>query len=183
MVTQSVEVELESDLRIEQALLRALRENLLVLQELSSRYSVSLNPGERECCVAGNNPVAVAELLIPEMGTLAQEQLRVVLLNDCLRVLGIRVVAMGTLNAAFVCLADVFRPALLENAPHIILAHNHPSGSSDVSALDIGVTKQLLKAGKLLGVGVVDHIIVAGKGFVSMRQTHPKLKWAETGAP
>ena len=69
-------------------------------------------------------------------------------------------------NAADV---EVFKPAVLLSAASIVLVHNHPSGDPEPSEEDISITKRLVQAGDLLGVGVLDHVIVASRGIVSFR--------------
>ena len=67
------------------------------------------------------------------------------------------------------------KTALIANSYAIIVAHNHPGGSLKPSSEDLETTEQLIKAGKLLGVSVLDHVIVASSGFISLRQEHPDL--------
>ena len=94
-------------------------------------------------------------------------------------VIGYQLVSKGTLTASLVHPREVFKAALLSNAFGIIVAHNHPGGSMTPSPEDITTTKQLVKAGKLLGVVVVDHIIVSINGITSIRETHAGL-WGST---
>ncbi|MBX3150372.1 hypothetical protein KF728_09510 [Candidatus Obscuribacterales bacterium] len=94
-------------------------------------------------------------------------------------IIGYQVVSQGTLTASLVHPREVFKSAFLSNANSIIVAHNHPAGSLTASAEDLETTRQLLKAGKLLGVPVVDHIIVSFKGECSIRETYPHL-WLES---
>jgi DNA repair protein RadC len=69
----------------------------------------------------------------------------------------------------------VFKAALISNCYAIIVAHNHPAGSMEASSEDISTTKQLIKAGKIMGVSVIDHIIVSSNGLTSLRETMPEL--------
>lgn len=71
------------------------------------------------------------------------------------------IVSMGTLNESLVHPREVFEQAIKNNAASVILAHNHPSGNVESSQDDIDMTKKLIKAGKLLGIEVTDHVIVA----------------------
>jgi DNA repair protein RadC len=64
----------------------------------------------------------------------------------------------------------VFRPAVLAAAASIIVAHNHPSGDPEPSEEDISITRRLVQVGELLGIGVLDHIIIASRGVVSLRE-------------
>ena len=92
--------------------------------------------------------------------------------------LSVEVVAMGTLNATLVHPREVFKGALLANAASVVIAHNHPSGNTAPSPEDLALTRQLLKAGELLGVPVDDHIIV-GDTAASLRET--TRLWADAG--
>jgi DNA repair protein RadC len=92
------------------------------------------------------------------------------LLDGRHRVLREEVVSQGTLTASLVHPREVFRPALRESAAALILVHNHPSGDPTPSAEDREVTLRLVRAGELLGVRVIDHVIVAERGFCSLKE-------------
>jgi DNA repair protein RadC len=77
-------------------------------------------------------------------------------------------ISEGTLDASIVHPRDVFREAILETASGILLIHNHPSGNSSPSEEDLRITKQLVEAGRLLGIKVYDHIILAGEDYRSL---------------
>lgn len=94
------------------------------------------------------------------------------------QVIGYHEVSKGILSASLVHPREVFKAALLSNAFAIIVAHNHPSGSVEASREDIETTKQLIQAGKIMGVSVVDHCIVSSEGMCSLRETEPQL-WYE----
>ena len=94
------------------------------------------------------------------------------------QVIGYHEVSKGTLNASLVHPREVFKAALLSNAFAIIVAHNHPSGSVSASREDIETTKQLIKAGRLLGISVIDHCIVSSESMNSLRETECYL-WDE----
>jgi len=115
------------------------------------------------------SPEDVANLLVGEMGLLDQEHLRVVLLNTRNQVLGTQEVYRGSVHTAVVRIGELFREALRQNAPCIILVHNHPSGDPTPSAEDIAMTKQAIAAGELLDIDVLDHVIVAHARFASMK--------------
>ena len=87
------------------------------------------------------------------------------------RVIGIHTVSIGTLNASLVSAREVFKAAILCNAASIILAHNHPSGDLTPSPEDLQVTDVLKKAGSLLDIEVLDHVIVGEQGsHVSLKR-------------
>ena len=91
------------------------------------------------------------------------------------QVIGYHIVSHGTVTMSLVHPREVFKAALLANSHGMIVAHNHPAGSLDPSNEDIAVTKQLIKAGALMGVNVLDHIIVSSNGLCSLRETLPHL--------
>ena len=129
------------------ALLDALRSNLNLLGELAMRYQVETQP-ERP---SGDLPVIscpddVRRLLGPEMAPLAQEQLRVLLLDTKNHVVGQRVIYQGNVSSAIVRTAEVFRPAVIEAVPGIIVSHNHPSGDPTPSPEDASLTRELDQA-------------------------------------
>ena len=109
------------------ALLEALRANLHVLGELAVRYEVETRPQRSDDAPAIGSPQDVQRLLGPEMGALAQEQVRVLLLDRKNRVVAQRVVYQGNAFSSVVRPAEVLRPAVIAAVPNIIVAHNHPS--------------------------------------------------------
>lgn len=94
-------------------------------------------------------------------------------LNARNEVTGYHIVSHGTVSASLVHPREVFKAAILANAYAIIVAHNHPGGSLTPSREDLETTDQLIKAGKLLGITVVDHVIVAVSGIYSIREHRP----------
>lgn len=104
------------------------------------------------------------------MANYKQEVFRVLLLTTRHHVFRRVTVGKGTLNASLVHPRDVFRAAIRLNASAVILVHNHPSGVPEPSADDKELTVRLDKAGDLLGVKVLDHIVVARGGYVSFRE-------------
>jgi DNA repair protein RadC len=91
------------------------------------------------------------------------------------QVIGYHIVSHGTLTASLVHPREVFKAALLANSNGLIVAHNHPAGSLTPSPEDVEVTKQLIKAGNILGVKIVDHIIVSSNGSQSLRELRSDL--------
>lgn len=134
--------------------------------ELGRRLSVSVSAEER---TQVSSPEQVAALVQTEMSLLPQESLRVVLLNTKNGVVGIREVYRGTVNSAQVRPAEVFREAVRETCLAIIVVHNHPSGDPTPSPDDIAVTRDLAAAGELLEIEVLDHLVIGGGRFVSMK--------------
>ncbi|MFZ0544147.1 MAG: DNA repair protein RadC [Candidatus Promineifilaceae bacterium] len=134
--------------------------------ELGRRLLASM-PEERPQVTT---PADAANLLMSEMTFLEQEHLRVVLLDTRNRVLSIPTVYIGSLNTSVVRVGELFRPAIRNNAAAVIVAHNHPSGDPAPSPEDINVTRQIVKAGKLLDIDILDHIIIGRQRFVSLKE-------------
>ena len=76
---------------------------------------------------------------------------------------------IGSLNASIVHPREVFRPAILASAASIIVAHNHPSGDPEPSEEDLSITRRLAEVGELLGIGLLDHVVIARRGVTSLR--------------
>lgn len=114
-------------------------------------------------------PRDVGERLVPLMGVLEREELRVVLMNTRNVVLRLVTVYQGNVSSSLVRIAELFRDAVRLNASGVILIHNHPSGDPTPSPDDLRLTAEALAAGRLLDIQLLDHLIVAGDGFVSMR--------------
>jgi DNA repair protein RadC len=98
------------------------------------------------------------------------ETLVVLILNTRRRCVGHVIVSTGTLDTILVHPREVFRPALVANASALILMHNHPSGESAPSEADVKVTRELIRAGQILRVEVLDHIVVGRDEFKSLRE-------------
>ncbi|MFP6638924.1 MAG: DNA repair protein RadC [Myxococcota bacterium] len=99
-----------------------------------------------------------------------QEHFMVLMLDGRHRVMRESQVSQGTLNASLVHPREVFRSAVRESAAALVLVHNHPSGDPTPSGEDFEVTRRLVEAGELLGIRVVDHVVVAERGFYSFRE-------------
>jgi DNA repair protein RadC len=136
--------------------------------ELGRRLA-TMRPEERPVI---KSPRDVFHLVHSEMALLQQEHLRIVLLNSKNHVLAIREVYRGTLNSSSVRIAELFREAIRANCASLIIVHNHPSGDPTPSPEDIRVTAEAVKAGQLLDIEVLDHLIVgAGQDrFISLKE-------------
>jgi len=108
--------------------------------------------------------------LMRDMGILTQEHVRVMLLDSSKRLITTKTLYIGTVNTAVIRVAEVFREAVLRNSPSIILIHNHPSGDKSPSPEDINLTRALVSAGKIMDIQVMDHIIIAGHEWTSLRE-------------
>jgi DNA repair protein RadC len=116
------------------------------------------------------SPEDVFALVGAEMALLEQEHLRVILLNTRNQVTAVRDVNKGNVHSAVVRVAEIFKDAVRENAPNIILVHNHPSGDPSPSPDDAALTKQVEEAGRLLGIEVLDHVVIGRSGPASLRE-------------
>lgn len=113
-----------------------------------------------------NTPIrtpADARAALPNLAMFAQEAFAVLTLNRKNRLLGRHVVTLGLADASLVHPREVFRQAILDNACSIVLAHNHPSGDPTPSAEDVRITRQLVDAGRIIGIQVIDHVVI-GRG-------------------
>ncbi len=99
-----------------------------------------------------------------------RERFVVFWLSSSNKVLGFEIVTEGLLNSSLVHPREVFRGAILTTAASIIIAHNHPSDNPEPSREDIAITKQIVEAGKIIGIPVHDHIIFAGETYTSMTE-------------
>lgn len=108
------------------------------------------------------------------MAYLDHEQLRVILLDAKNQVVENIPLYRGTINSSVLRAAEIFRLALVRNCPGIIVCHNHPSGEPEPSPEDIAVTEQLVQAGKVLDVELVDHLVIGDHRFVSLKE---RLRW------
>lgn len=134
--------------------------------EIANRL-VALGPEQRPRI---SSPADAARLLMFEMAYLAQEQLRVLCLDTKNHVIAQSVVYQGTVNSSAVRVAEVFRPAISRTCPSVIVAHNHPSGDATPSPEDVRTTEQLRKAGELLDIELLDHIVIGRNQFVSLKE-------------
>lgn len=116
------------------------------------------------------SPLDAANLLMLEMGSLEQENLRTLLLDTKNRVLASPTIYIGNVNSSIIRVSEVFREAIRENATAMIVAHNHPSGDPTPSPEDVSVTRSIVEAGSLLGIDVLDHIVIGHQRFVSLKE-------------
>jgi DNA repair protein RadC len=117
-----------------------------------------------------SSPADAANLLMSDMALLEQEHLRLVLLDTRNHVLATPNVYVGSLNTSVIRVGELFRHAIKENAAAMIVAHNHPSGDPSPSPEDVRVTKQIVSAGQLLDVEVLDHLVIGHGRFVSLKE-------------
>ena len=112
-----------------------------------------------------------AARLLSDMARLEQEEMRTLLLDTKNRVLARPRVYQGSVHTTVVRIGELFRDAVRHNATGIILAHNHPSGDPTPSPEDAAITREIVKAGALLDVEVLDHLVIGAQGkFVSLKE-------------
>ena len=117
-----------------------------------------------------NSPEDVADLYKYDLAEMEQEVLIVILLDTRNHVLEKVEIYRGSVNSSQVRVAEIFTPAVRRNATSLIVVHNHPSGDPTPSPDDVSMTRAIIQAGKLLDIDVLDHIVIARNGFVSLKQ-------------
>jgi len=142
----------------------------------AARIKAALELGRRMCLeipeerLMIRSPTDIATLLMADMGHLEQEHFRVMLLNTRNGLLHQYDAYVGSLNSSHIRVADVFREAVRWSAAGMIVAHNHPSGDPTPSPEDVQVTRNLVQAGSLMDIELLDHVIVGHQRFVSLRE-------------
>jgi len=116
------------------------------------------------------SPGDAAALLLPELSGREQEHFWVLFLDTRNRVHGSEALYKGSINQSQVRVGEVFREAVRRNCAAIIVAHNHPSGDPSPSPEDVAVTRDLVAAGSLLGIEVLDHLVIGQQRWVSLRE-------------
>lgn len=104
------------------------------------------------------------------MGNLQKEQLRGLYLNSRFQIIHEEIISIGSLTANIVHPREVFQPAVEYGAAAVVIAHNHPSGVAEPTEDDYLVTNQLVKAGEVLGIELLDHLVISGGAFVSCKE-------------
>ncbi len=120
------------------------------------------------------SPADAANLVMPEMMYLDHEQMRILILDTKNQVMENVSRYQGTVNSSVLRAAEIYRQAIIRNCPAVIICHNHPSGDPTPSPEDIQVTEQLVEAGKLLDIELVDHLVIGSHRFVSLKE---RLRW------
>ena len=115
-------------------------------------------------------PEDVARYASPILRFGQKEHFLVMLLDVRNRVLAMPTISIGSLTASVAHPREIFREAIRYSAANMILIHNHPSGDPTPSREDVQITKQMMKAGEIMGIPVLDHVIIAGDGFLSLKE-------------
>ena len=123
-----------------------------------------------------DRPKTIANWIQLEIGDSEQEHFVAIYLDKQNNLIDHKILFTGTLDRSVVHPRDIFREAVKVSASRIILAHNHPSGSISPSQADIETTEALIEAGKMMGIFILDHLIVArGGGYSSIREYRPDM--------
>jgi len=145
--------------------------------QTAARLKASLAVGQRMVSdevierVVITSPADAANLVMYDMGTLPEEHLRVIVLNTRNHVIEIVPLYKGSVNSSQVRVAEVFKSAIARQASAIILTHNHPSGDITPSPDDVALTRAIVQAGKMLDIGVLDHLVIGSGGkFTSLKE-------------
>ncbi len=118
-----------------------------------------------------DDPAVAAAILSHDLMWQSQERFAVLLLDIKHRLVGTRVITIGTATETLAHPRDIFREVIRQGAVRAIIAHNHPSGNVEPSPEDIALTRQLLAGGQLLGIPLLDHLILGNGDHRSLRQT------------
>lgn len=116
------------------------------------------------------SPEDVATLVMADMALLEQEHFRTLLLDAKNRVQSVQTIYVGKLDGVNIRVGDVFREAVRRNAAAMVVVHNHPSGDPTPSPEDVRVTEQMVQAGRLLGIDVLDHLVIGRGRYVSLKE-------------
>lgn len=141
---------------------------ILAVFELAKRYMCESAFGD---CIKLGSPERVYEYLYPKAMGHKKEMFFLLMLDTKNCLIKEEVVSTGSLNANIVHPREVFKPAIVNSAAAIVVAHNHPSGDTSPSHNDMGITKKLVETGKMIGIEVLDHMIIGGTGgYLSMKE-------------
>lgn len=147
------------------------KKNLAVhsrISELQAELAVLYaTPGDR---VTVHSPMDAAQIVMYDMSALTVEELWIINLNTRNGLIAVRKIYRGSTNSSQVHIGNLFRLAIIDNAQGVIVVHNHPSGDPSPSPDDTMVTRALVQAGKLLDIPILDHLVIAGGRFVSMKE-------------
>jgi DNA repair protein RadC len=154
-----------SDLMNEPGLGQAKAAEIRAVFQLAARIQ-ALEVGEKAVI---RSPQDVYALLGVEMAAFEQEHMRVLLINTRNQVLGVHEVYVGNVSSALVRTAEVFRDGVRQNAPSLIVVHNHPSGDPAPSPDDVSLTKQLIAAGQVLDIELLDHVVIGQGRYASLK--------------
>lgn len=140
---------------------------ILAALELGKRV-LAVAPAEKTII---DDPAVAAAVLSADLMWQTQERFAIVLLDVKHRLLGTRIISVGTATETLAHPREIFREVIRQGGVRTVVAHNHPSGNVDPSPEDIALTRQLLQGGQILGVPLLDHLILGNGNYASLRQT------------
>ena len=120
--------------------------------------------------VNANSPQAIAAEFKEDFDNLDREHFKIIHLNTKNNIIGVETISIGSLNSSIVHPREVFKSAIIKSSASIICLHNHPSGDTKPSRADIDITQRLIKAGEIIGIKVLDHLIIGEDNYLSMKE-------------
>lgn len=141
--------------------------------QLKACFEISLrlqSPASSSNKIIIKSPKDIFKILKPKIGHFTKEHFIVISCDTRNGIIAMDTVSIGILNASLLHPREVFETAIRRHAATIVLVHNHPSGNPDPSDADIDITRKMHQAGEIIGIGVMDHIIVAKDSFSSLRE-------------
>ena len=138
------------------------------LAELSRRIAQAKIGAEDE--LVYDNPEVIGSYYMEELRHESQEIVLILCLSSKGRLLGKKIISRGTIHTAILDPGEVFKEALARRAASIVLLHNHPSGDPTPSGMDKEITERICKAGQILGIQLIDHLIIGDLSFTSLRE-------------
>jgi DNA repair protein RadC len=148
---------------------RKVEKTLAQLRQLHDELNAQLyaSPSERPII---NSPKDAADLLNCFIGMLDHEEMWVINLDTRNRVISLVALYRGSVNSSQVRVGELFRQAIADNAPAIIVGHNHPSTDVTPSPDDVAVTRAIVQAGKILDIDVLDHVVLSRGNYISLKE-------------
>ncbi len=153
-----------------------LKRNLGIGEAKACQIIACFELGRRMSCIKNrksktiNSGKDIAKLLMPELSNLKKEHFIGIFLNSRKKILKKETIFIGSLDSSIIHPREIFKIALVESAAAVVLVHNHPSGDPTPSEEDIEITNQIVKAGEVLGITVLDHIIIADNKYLSLSE-------------
>ena len=139
---------------------------VLIIAARSSALSSDDAPYSRHF----SNAETIAEHYMEDMRHLKREHLVLVMLDNRCRLIRDKVMSVGTSTGSMVSVREIFKEALDSRAASIVILHNHPSGNPSPSREDMKVTKNIMEAGRIIGVELLDHIVIGDNSYFSFKQ-------------
>ena len=118
-----------------------------------------------------NNPESIADYIMEQVRHLEQENVLLLLVDTKCNLMKVVNLSKGSINASIVSVRDIYINAVGSKASGVILIHNHPSGDPTPSVNDIDITQKIIKAGEIMEIPLLDHIIIGDRRYVSLKQS------------